>query len=212
MHFSIDCDILTLDNERRRCACKKHIFVFDVRAMLLQCKLKAKEYGMKVKGNTAETVQKLLEPVAESLGLSIWDVEYVREAGEMRLKITIDKESGVNIEDCVDFQHASDPVIDEADPIADSYTMEVSSPGLEREIKYDWHIDACAGKIVTVKLYTAFEGSKTYTGELLPNEEENVSLKLEGDRTVSFPKKSVAKINLFFDYTKLNKTEENGKK
>ncbi len=164
---------------------------------------------MKVKGNIAETVYRLLEPVAQSLGLSIWDVEYVREVGEMRLRITIDKESGVDIEDCVAFQHASDPVIDEADPITDSYTMEVSSPGLERDIKYDWHIDACAGKTVTVKLFTAFEGSKAYTGELMPNESETVSLKLEDGRTVSFPKKSVAKINLFFDYTKLNKMEEN---
>ncbi len=167
---------------------------------------------MKVKGNTAETVYKLLEPVAESLGLSIWDVEYVREAGDMRLKITIDKESGVGIEDCEAFQRASDPVIDIADPIAEAYIMEVSSPGLERDIKYGWHIDACAGQTVTVKLYTAFEGSKTYVGELMPDEEENVSLKLDDGRTVAFPKKSVAKINVYFDFTKLNKTEENGKK
>ncbi len=167
---------------------------------------------MKVKGNTAETVQKLLEPVAESLGLSIWDIEYVKEAGDMRLKITIDKETGVDIEDCVDFQRLSDPVMDEADPIAEAYIMEVSSPGLEREIKYDWHIDACAGETVTVKLYSAVDGSKTYTGELLPNEEENVSLKLPDGKVMSFPKKSVAKINVYFDFSKISKTEENGKK
>ncbi len=167
---------------------------------------------MRVKGNTAETVQKLLDPIAASLGLTIWDVEYVKEAGDMRLKITIDKADGVGIEDCEAFQRASDPVLDEADPIAESYIMEVSSPGLEREIRYGWHIDACAGQMVTVRLYSAVDGSKTYTGELLPDEEECVSLKLDGDRVISFPKKAVAKINVYFDFTNINKTEEKGKK
>lgn len=166
---------------------------------------------MKAKKNTAQTVWELLTPVAESLGLQIWDVEYVREAGDMHLKVTIDKESGVGIEDCESFQRASDPILDEADPIAEPYIMEVSSPGLERDIKYDWHIDKCAGCRVTLKLYSAYCGSKTYIGELMPHREDTVGLRLDDSTIAEFEKKNVAKINMYFDFTKLKQTEENGK-
>ncbi len=158
---------------------------------------------MKAKKNTVQTVTELLTPVAEALGLKLWDVEYVREAGEMRLKITIDKDGGVGIEDCESFQRVSDPVIDEADPIAEPYIMEVSSPGLERDIKYGWHIDACAGQRVTVKLYTSYDGTKSYTGILQPDRESTVGLVLDNGDNVEFDKKSVAKINMYFDFKDL---------
>lgn len=158
---------------------------------------------MKAKKNTVQVVTELLTPVAEALGLKLWDVEYVREAGEMRLKITIDKDGGVGIEDCENFQRASDPVIDEADPIAEAYIMEVSSPGLERDIKYGWHIDACAGKRVTVKLYTAYDGAKSYTGILQPDREDTVGLLLDNGENIEFDKKTVAKINMYFDFKDL---------
>ena len=92
-----------------------------------------------------DTVYDLVSPVAEAQELVIWDVEYQREGGRYVLRITIDREDGVDIEHCETFHRAIDPVLDAADPIADAYVLEVSSPGIERELKNDFHLSACEG-------------------------------------------------------------------
>ena len=86
-----------------------------------------------------DAVASLAAAPAAALGLEIWDVEFVREAGTRYLRIYIDKDGGVGINDCVAFSQAMDPLLDEADPIAESYTFEVSSAGLERELKKPAH-------------------------------------------------------------------------
>jgi ribosome maturation factor RimP len=86
------------------------------------------------KGGVAETVRKLVLPYAETLGLSVWDVRYVREGGAWYLRIFIDKEGGVGIEDCEKLSRAIDKPLDELDPIKESYCLEVSSPGINREL------------------------------------------------------------------------------
>ena len=89
----------------------------------------------KKNGSVADVVTALALPIAEELGYSIWDVEYVREGADYYLRITIDNEEGITIDDCEAFSRAIDPILDEADPITDSYHLEVSSPGIERDIK-----------------------------------------------------------------------------
>lgn len=88
---------------------------------------------------TASAVRELIEPTVTELGYDIWDVEYVKEGADMHLRITIDSEDGIDIDDCEKVHRAIDPLIDEADPIEESYLLEVSSPGIERRLRTPEH-------------------------------------------------------------------------
>lgn len=148
----------------------------------------------------AERVAALAEPLAEEFGYFLWDVEYVKEGGRRILRITIDSEEGIYIEDCEKMHRALDPILDEADPIEEAYYLEVSSPGIERELRTDMHIDACEGWDVEVKLYAPIDGAKMFRGKLLPLA-ENGDVRIEtatGER--SFPRASVAKIQTYFEF------------
>ncbi len=151
------------------------------------------------KNTVAETVRALAEPVAESLGCWLWDVEYVKEGARRVLRITIDSEEGVGIEDCEKMHRAIDPILDEADPIEEAYYLEVSSPGIERELKTEEHIMACEGWDVEVKLYAPMEGSKLFRGELLPLEEDRAIRIKSGDRILTFEPAAVAKLATYFE-------------
>lgn len=114
----------------------------------------------------ADTVYNLIEPTVLSLGVTLWDVCFVKEGASYYLRVYIDKEGGVNIDDCVDVSHAVEPVIDEADPIDKQYYLEVCSPGIERELKRDWHFAAAKGQKVRIKLFSATDGKKEFYGTL----------------------------------------------
>ena len=144
----------------------------------------------------AEEVRRLAEPVAAQLELSVWDVEFVKEAGARYLRIYIDKESGVGIDDCERFSRAMDAVLDEADPIEESYCFEVSSPGVERVLRRPEHFGACLGRPVEVRLYSAVGGQKTWTGTLAGYDAGAVTLTADDGSTVTFEKAQVAKVNL----------------
>ncbi len=149
--------------------------------------------------SVAETVRRLAEPVAEEMGCWLWDVEFVKEGARRVLRITIDSEEGVGIEDCEKMHRAIDPLLDEADPIEEQYYLEVSSPGLERELKTDEHIYACEGWDVEVRLYAPIEGSKLFRGVLLPLEEdEKIRIDANG-RVMEFDRKTVAKLMTYFE-------------
>ena len=120
----------------------------------------------KKNGSVADVVTSLAAPLAEQLGYSLWDVEYVREGADYYLRITIDSEEGITIEDCETFSRAIDPILDEADPIADSYHLEVSSPGVERELKTDRQIEAFLGAEAEIRLFAPVDGARSYTGVL----------------------------------------------
>ena len=115
----------------------------------------------------AEKVWEIAEPLADSLGIWIWDVEFVKEGARRVLRITVDSEEGVDINDCEALHRAIDPLLDEADLIEEQYYLEVSSPGIERELKTDIHIEACEGWDVEVKLYAPKNGAKTFRGLLM---------------------------------------------
>ena len=146
-----------------------------------------------------EKVWSLAQPVADEMGLEIWDVEFVKEGARRVLRITVDSEEGIGIEDCEKLHRAIDPLLDEADLIEEQYYLEVSSPGIERELKTDMHIEACEGWDVEVKLYAPKDGSKLFRGELLPlTENGDVAIKI-GDAAVVFERSTVAKINTYFE-------------
>ena len=147
----------------------------------------------------ADVVTELLTPVINDLGYEVWDVEYVREAAEWFLRITIDSPEGIDIDDCEKVHRAIDPVLDDADPIDDSYRLEVSSPGLERDIRTDAHFTACIGEKIEVRLFANLDGKKVHTGILRDYRDKQIVLECEdGERTIE--RKAASKIKTVFDF------------
>ena len=148
----------------------------------------------------AETVRAIAEPLADELGCWVWDVEFVKEGTRKILRITIDSEEGIDINLCEQFHRAIDPLLDEADPIEEAYYLEVSSPGIERELRTQVHIDACEGWDVEVKLYAPIDGMKVFRGVLLACG-ENGEIRIESNgKALEFPRAAVAKINTCFEF------------
>jgi ribosome maturation factor RimP len=114
-----------------------------------------------------DTVREAIEPTVSELGYSIWDITYQKVGADYHLEITIDSKDGINIEDCEKVHRAIDPILDEIDPIEGFYYLDVSSPGLEREIRTDEHIAAMVGAKVEAKLYAARDGKKSIIGSLV---------------------------------------------
>ena len=157
----------------------------------------------KPSGGVASRVRELIQPIADELGYMLWDVEYVKEGSQWYLRVTIDQENGIDINDCEKMHRAIDPVLDEADPIEDAYNLEVSSPGIERELKTDEHIMSCAGWDVEAKLYAPVNGAKTVCGILLGLDEDGrIGIKTgEGDEDVVILEKSaVAKLRTVYNF------------
>lgn len=119
---------------------------------------------------TVKKVIALVKEPIESLGLSLWDVKFVKDGASWYLRIFIDKEAGVDINDCTDVSRLIDPIIDEADPINVSYYLEVCSPGLERELIEPQHFEKYMGEQVKVKLIRPKDGQKEFIGKLLSYE------------------------------------------
>lgn len=114
----------------------------------------------------SDKVEALARPVVEEEGCKLWSVEYVKEAGTWYLRIFIDKDGGVGIADCEAISRRLDPILDEADPIPESYVFEVGSAGAERELKRTSDFEQFIGSDVEVKLYQPYEGRKTLVGTL----------------------------------------------
>lgn len=142
-----------------------------------------------------DKVSLLVAPVVEQEGCTLWDVEYVREAGTWYLRVYIDKDGGVSIDDCERISRALDPILDEADPIPDSYVFEVGSAGIERELKRPSDFEKYMGSQIELRLYQPFEGSKVFVGQLSGYAEGNVSI-LVGDRSLTFSKAQTAQVKL----------------
>ena len=143
-----------------------------------------------------ELVSALAAPLVEAAGCSLWDGEYVREAGQWFLRIYIDKEGGVSINDCEAVSRPLSDALDEADPIEGSYVLEVSSAGADRPLKKPEHFDAFMGAEVEVRLYRAVDGRKDHVGTLSGYENGDVTIETaDGPRT--FVKKDVAQTRLY---------------
>lgn len=151
--------------------------------------------------NIASVAEKIITPCVEGLGYRVWDVEFVKEGAGWYLRITIDSDDGIDIDDCEKVSRAISPLLDEADPIEQNYTLEVSSPGLERTLRTPAHFAACIGEEIDVRLYSPDEtGNKTYRGRLLSSDEDRFTIEANGaEKTFEISK--TAKANVFFDFT-----------
>ena len=147
-------------------------------------------------GNTVNAVWEIAEPIAKSLGYELWDVRFEKEGANWYLRIFIDKEDGISINDCVDMSHAIDKPLDEADPIEQSYCLEVCSPGLERDLKRDSHFEKCIGEKIMVKLIRPVDGQREFKGILDSYDNGNFELLLEEGTKLMINKKETSYVKL----------------
>ena len=146
-----------------------------------------------------EQVAAFAEPVVQAQGCSLWDVEYVREGSEYFLRLYIDKEGGVDIDDCEAVSRAMDPILDEKDPVPGSYHFEVCSAGLERALKRPSDFAQFMGSPITVKLYRPYNGLKELPGILRGYEEGKLTVEA-GKETITFEKSQVALVRLRVEF------------
>lgn len=148
--------------------------------------------------NTVQKVWQIAEPIAKELGLEIWDIRYVKEGANFYLRIFIDKEGGVDINDCENMSRAIDAPLDENDPISDAYILEVSSPGIERQLLRDEHFIRFKGADIMVKMIRPIEGiGKEFKGVLTDfNDGEVTITDHSGENTVTINQKDAAWIKL----------------
>ena len=145
---------------------------------------------------TVRLVEELVRPVVEDLGLRLWDVRFEKEGPDWYLRILIERDTPMDTDTCEDVTRAIDPLLDEADPIEQSYYLEVGSPGLGRRLTRDEHFARYLGEKVAVRLIRPDEnGSRDYEGELKAFENGNVTVKTpEGDVTVPLATASYVKL------------------
>ncbi len=154
----------------------------------------------KGKRPTAAIAEELGRPVANELGLTLWDVRFEKEGSSWFLRYFIDKPGGVNIDDCEAFSRRVEKLLDEADPIDQSYCLEVSSPGVERELTRPEHFATYMGSTVQVRLIRPLEGKRDFTGKLTGYENDCLTLLLEDGQSLPLQKSDTAFIRLFDDY------------
>ena len=147
-------------------------------------------------GNTVNAVWEIAEPIANGLGYELWDVRFEKEGANWYLRIFIDKEDGISINDCVDMSHAIDKPLDEADPIEQSYCLEVCSPGLERDLKRDAHFEKSIGKKIMVKLIRPVDGQREFKGTLESYDNGNFELLVEDGTKLMINKKETSYVKL----------------
>jgi len=149
--------------------------------------------------NIVARVSEFLIPIIENAGYAVWDIEYVREGADWFLRITIDSEDGISIEDCEKVHRLIDPVLDEEDPIDNSYHLEVSSPGIERALKSPAHFEYAVGEKIEVRLFAPFDGKKSFVGILEQYAQDSLTLDC-GDKTVEIPTDKISKAHTVFDF------------
>ena len=146
-----------------------------------------------------QQVEAFAKPIVEQCGCSLWDVEYVREGSERFLRLYIDKDGGVDIADCEKVHRAVDPILDEKDPIAESYHFEVCSAGLERALKRPGDFEAFMGSPILIKLYRPRNGMKEFPAVLRGYEAGKITAET-GTETVTFEKSEVALVRLRVEF------------
>jgi ribosome maturation factor RimP len=144
--------------------------------------------------------EKLIAPILEQNHFELYDVEYVKEGGNWFLRAYIDKENGITVDDCELVSRALSDLLDKNDFIPDAYILEVSSPGLGRQLKRDKHFEKSIGEEVEVKLYKPVDKKKEFVGILTAFSQESLTLELENNKTMVIPRSDIAMVRLTFDF------------
>lgn len=146
--------------------------------------------------NTVSAVRAIAEPIAQRLGLEIWDIRFLKEGTGWFLRIFIDKDGGVGIDDCVEMSRALNDPLDEADLIEQAYCLEVSSPGVERELVRSEHFQKYLGAPVKLKTIRPVDGKREFSGVLEDYDNGLATVRLEDGSGLSLSKKEAAWIKL----------------
>lgn len=148
-----------------------------------------------------EKVEELLKETIEKLGYNLYDVEYVKEGPNYYLRVYIDNEKGIDLNDCEKVSNAIDEMLDKANIIKDQYYLEVSSPGIERVLRKDRHLQENIGNQIEIKLFKKDEkGSKDYIGELLKFDQEVVSIKTSEEDEIQIERKNISQIKTVYNW------------
>ena len=144
-----------------------------------------------------EKVEALITPKVEELGYNLYDVEYVKEGKDYYLRIYIEKERGIDLNDCELVSNNITEILDKEDYIKEQYFLEVSSPGIERVLKKDKHLQDNLKSNVSVKLFKPIENQKQYIGILVSFDEENIEIEIQ-DKTIKLPRTNIAQIKTVY--------------
>ncbi len=147
-----------------------------------------------------QKTEKLLEPIMQNNNFELVDVEYVKEGGNWYLRAFIDKEGGITVDDCELASRALSDLLDQHDFIPDAYILEVSSPGLGRQLKKEKDYARSINKEVEIKLYKPINKQKEIVGFLVGYDDEKFIIKLEDESTIDIPRSNTALIRLAFDF------------
>ena len=143
-----------------------------------------------------EALTNLLDPVAQANGVSLYDIEMVKEGGEKILRLYIDKDQGVDLDDCERVSRAAEAVLDEHDPIDAAYYLEVSSPGIERKLSKPEHFAKFIGHKIAIRLYGPVNGRKKFKGQLTSYESSELTLTEEDGTTNVFQQSQISNCKL----------------
>ena len=149
--------------------------------------------------NIVKLLEEVSQPILEEKGLEFVDAEFVKEGPQWYLRLYIDKDGGLGIDDCVEVSRALDTKLDE-DMTEQPYILEVSSPGLDRVLKRDNEFIKYKGRKVELKLYKAIDGNKVYQGDLLGLIDDNIAIVSENGEEISFSRKDVATCRLVVEF------------
>lgn len=128
---------------------------------------------------TEQEFEKIVKPVVEEIGYELYDILYVKEGADWYLRLFIDNEKGIDLDDCEKVSNLVSEKLDEVDPIETPYVLEVSSCGLERHLRSTKHFETAVGKEIELKFFKAIEKKKSLTGVLESIEDNNIKLKTE---------------------------------
>ncbi len=146
-----------------------------------------------------EKVESLIEPKVQELGYNLYDVEYVKEGKEYYLRVYIDKDTGISLEDCELVSNNINELLDQADYIKEQYFLEVSSPGIERILKKDKHLKDNIGAKVQIKLFKPVNGKKQYEGILKNFNESNIEIET-ASATLEIERQNIGQIKTIFEW------------
>ncbi|MBP3321601.1 MAG: ribosome maturation factor RimP [Clostridia bacterium] len=158
-------------------------------------------------GSIAGFVLHEITPAVTALGYDIWDVEYVKEGSEWYLRITVDSENGIDIDDCEKAYRVIDEIVDRIDPVEGSYHLEVSSPGLERDLRTVEHFEWAIGQTVVLKLFAALNGKKELVVPLIAVDEKGNLTVLLDEEEVRIERQKISRAHLYFDFDSINEEE-----
>ncbi len=146
-----------------------------------------------------EKVENLIEPKIKELGYKLYDVEYIKEGKDYYLRVYIEKDTGISLEDCELVSNNINEIIDQADYIKEQYFLEVSSPGVERVLKKDKHLQGNIGAKIQVKLFKPFNGQKQYEGILKDYSETVINLETQNE-ILEIERQNIGQIKTMFDW------------